>query len=181
MRTRSPHPRILTALVVATTIIAGAIVPISPLRAQSAADIFDQMIERQLDRLSGIENILLEQETMGVVTTVYLVKEMVDGAPVLKPHRTVMGGVNLPLDGGGMGPDAWSGSPRVHRQWSDRFRVDGTETTARSAVICTRFTPRFHGRASRTWAGAGWIRTRWRSNWPKWRSGSTICRWPSAT
>jgi hypothetical protein len=94
--------------------------------AQSAADIFDQMLDRQRQGLSGIESLLIEQETMGVVTTLYMVKEMVDGEPVLMPRMTVVGGMNVPIQGN-EGPDAWSGSARVHRQWADRFRLDGTE------------------------------------------------------
>jgi hypothetical protein len=110
-----------------------ATVMATPAVAQSAADIFDQMLDRQRQGLSGIDNLLIEQETMGVVTTLYLVKEMVDGEPVLRPRMTIVGGMNVPIQGS-EGPDAWSGSARVHRQWADRFRVDGTEDVNGRAV-----------------------------------------------
>ncbi len=117
---------VLTALFsgVVTTAVATAVA--TPAAAQSAADIFDQMVEQQRQGLSGIENLLIEQETMGVATTLYMVKEVVDGEPMLTPRMTVVGGMTMPIEGT-EGPDAWSGSARVHRQWADRFRVDGTE------------------------------------------------------
>lgn len=124
MRTRARRPRLVVNLVASLAVV--AMMSTTPLAAQSAADIFDQMLDRQRERLSGIENILIEQETMGMVTTLYLVKELVDGEPTLKPRMTSVGGMSVPLDGEA-GPDAWSGSPSVHRQWADRFRVDGTE------------------------------------------------------
>ena len=60
--------------------------------AQSAADIFDEMLGHQRQRLSAIESLLIEQETMGVSTTLYMVKEVVDGEPMLVPRMTVVGG-----------------------------------------------------------------------------------------
>ena len=94
--------------------------------AQSAADIFDEMLGHQRQRLSAIESLLIEQETMGVSTTLYMVKEVVDGEPMLVPRMTVVGGMTMPVQGN-EGPDPWSGSPTVHRQWADRFRVYGSE------------------------------------------------------
>ena len=134
MTTNSPRRLLLTALVAGMATAPGAAVTVAtPAAAQSAADIFDQMIDRQRERLSGIESILIEQETMGVATTLYMVKEMVDGEPTLVPRMTVVGGMNVPIQGG-VAADAWSGSARVHRQWADRFRLDGNvEVNGRAA------------------------------------------------
>ncbi len=134
MMTNSPRRLLLTALVagMATAPVA-AVTVATPAAAQSVADIFEHMMDRQRQRLSGIESILIEQETMGVVTTLYMVKEMVDGEPTLIPRMTVVGGMNVPIRGG-TAPDAWSGSARVYRQWAERFRLDGTgEVNGRAA------------------------------------------------
>lgn len=54
-------------------------------QAQSARDILNRTLEAHDRRLAGVENVTIRQEVMGIMSTAHLVKEMVDGHPVLRP------------------------------------------------------------------------------------------------
>jgi hypothetical protein len=121
MKTSSDRPRLLTTVCIAVAALSVATSAV----AQSGPEIMRQMMERQLARLANIDDLLIEQEVMGVSTTLYLVKEMVRGQPTLVPRMTVVGGENMPMSGD-VPPSGWSGSPEFYVQWADRFELDGT-------------------------------------------------------
>ena len=112
------------AAVVVAPVVA-AIVTATPAAAQTGPDIMRNMMERQLARLAGIENLLIEQEVMGVSTTMYLVKETVNGQPTLVPRMNIVGGEAMPISGE-VPLNGWSGSPEFYVQWADRFELAGS-------------------------------------------------------
>jgi hypothetical protein len=65
--------------------MAAALIAPQDARAQSATDILTRALEAHDRRLAGVENVTLRQEMMGIPSTAYLVKEMVDGHAVLRP------------------------------------------------------------------------------------------------
>ncbi len=121
MKTSSDLPRLLTAVCVALVSTSVA----TSVSAQNGPDLMRQMMELQLARLVNIDNLLIEQEVMGVSTTLYLVKETVNGQPTLVPRVTISGGDAMPCEG-----DApltgWSGSPEFYVRFADRFVLDAT-------------------------------------------------------
>lgn len=127
MKTSSDRPRrvvaLRTLLVVAVAIVMAATA--QPTESQTGPEIMQQMVDRQRERLSDIESLLIEQELMGIPTTLYLVKETVDGQPALVPRVTTFGGMNVPLPR--LALDAWSGSAEIYAEWVDRFSLDGTD------------------------------------------------------
>ena len=152
MKTSSDHPRLLTAVCAVMAPMAAVMAPVAalmaplaatvaplavvvapvavvmtatPVAAQTGPDIMRSMMERQLARLAGIENLLIEQEVMGVSTTLYLVKETVNGQPTLVPRMNIVGGEAMPISGD-VPLSGWSGSPEFYVQWADRFELDGS-------------------------------------------------------
>lgn len=124
MKTSSDY-HLLRAAVCAILASVAVLVSATPAAAQSGPEIMQQLIDRQRERLAGIESLLIEQKVMGIATTFYLVREMVDGNPTLVPRMTMMGGMNVPLPRVAL--DAWSGSAEVYGEWAERFSLDGTD------------------------------------------------------
>jgi len=152
MKTHSDRPRLPKALCAAMASLAAAVAPLgaviaplaavtspvatlvapvaavmaaTPLAAQSGPEIMSQVIERQRERLSGIESLLIEQEIMGIPSTLYMVKEMVDGEPTLVAQATLVGGMTVPIPRVAL--DAWSGSAELYGQLAERFTLDGSD------------------------------------------------------
>jgi len=125
MKTNSDRCRLLKAVCVVVGAAAG-LMSATAAAAQSGPEIIQQVLDAQRDRLSGIESLLIEQELMGMATTLYLVKETVDGEPTLVVQTTTIAGMNVPLPQ--IVLDAWSGSAAVYGRWVERFKLDGTDT-----------------------------------------------------
>lgn len=101
-------------------------------RAQSAADILARTVERHEARLVGVEDVTIRQETMGMSTTVHLVKEMVDGRPTLRVQEVDAGA--LPVDPTddlmGLWADPWA----FEGEWADRWRLEGSGSVGGEAT-----------------------------------------------
>lgn len=70
---------------------AGLLAP--PVAAQSGTDVFERMRQAYEQRMAGIRNYTIVQETMGVETVSYFEREMVDGHPIFRLRRTGVNGV----------------------------------------------------------------------------------------
>lgn len=60
---------------------------------QSGADVFESMRDAYERRMSGVRDYTIVQDMMGVQTTMYFEKEMVDGQPIFRLRRTETGGM----------------------------------------------------------------------------------------
>jgi len=94
------------------------------LQAQSAAEIMQRAVEAQAERLSGIENITLVQEVMGMETSMYMEKRDMGGTSVLYPVSVTMGGMTQPVPQD-MSQADWA-SP-FQEAWVERARLVGEE------------------------------------------------------
>ncbi len=127
MRTESNRSILHTAMIgIMIAVVVSAAVSIAPAAAQTGPEILQQMIDRHQERLTGIDNILIEQEMMGFGSSLYLVKEMVDGTPTMVPRTMNVAGMNIPTDEAAF-IEAWTGSARVFGQFAERFTLDGTQ------------------------------------------------------
>jgi hypothetical protein len=109
-----------------TNVLVLAILAASPAlaEAQDAADLMRRALAAQAERLSGVQNVTLVQETMGMGITVYMEKKDVGGTPVMIPISVTMGGMTneVPQD---MAQADWS-SP-FQEDWVERTRLVATE------------------------------------------------------
>ena len=126
MRTESNRSVPRTAMVgIMIAVAVSAAASVAPAAAQTGPEILQQMIDQHQERLAGVENVLIEQEMMGFGSSLYLVKEMVDGTPTLVPRSMNVAGMNIPADEASF-IEAWTGSARVFGQFAERFTLDGS-------------------------------------------------------
>lgn len=92
--------------------------------AQSVSQILEQAWERNEARLARIENLRIQQETMGVSIVLYMVKEMVEGSPVLRPHSVQVAGMGN-LGQQSAGDELWTDGKQMYLDWADRWSLDG--------------------------------------------------------
>lgn len=117
-RTRRVAVRLVGLFVVAVLAVPAAA------HAQSAQDIITRAMDSYEARLSGIENLTIEVEAMGMTVETYLVKEMVDGRPVLQPVSTDVEG--MPSDTAALETDdMWAESWRMFDDTQDRWTLEG--------------------------------------------------------
>lgn len=117
-RTRRCAVRLVGLFVVAVLAVPAAV------HAQSAQDIMTRAIESYETRLSGVENVTIDVEVMGMTVETYLVKEMVDGRPVLQPVSTDVEG--MPSDTAEVETDdMWAESWRMFDDTQDRWTLEG--------------------------------------------------------
>lgn len=93
--------------------------------AQSGPDLMQAALDAQSDRLSGIQNVTIVQEVMGMETSVRMEKTEMDGAAVLMPVSVSVGGMTNPIPQD-MAQGDWA-SP-FQAAWVDRAKVVGQET-----------------------------------------------------
>lgn len=93
--------------------------------AQSGPDLMQAALDAQADRLSGIENVTIVQEVMGLETSVRMEKTELDGTPVLMPVSVSVGGMTNPIPQD-MAQADWA-SP-FQAAWVDRAKAEGQET-----------------------------------------------------
>ncbi len=115
-------PRPIRTLMLTATLVAAPAIAV----AQSPAEIVGRMMERYSESTANIDNLLVEQDVMGMPSSIFLVKELVDGGPMFVPQTTIVAGNRIPTEGR---PSAspWSGSVQGFRQMADRFELEGTE------------------------------------------------------
>jgi hypothetical protein len=66
----------------------------------------------------------MQQEVMGIGITTYMVKEIVEGDPILRPHSVQAGGLgNLPQQTFSDG--FWNDGKQMYLDWADRWRLEG--------------------------------------------------------
>ncbi len=112
--------------------LAAALLSPGPAAGQDAQTILSEAMDRYRDRLTAVEDLTIRQEIMGVTTTSYLVKESVDGYPLLKPADSDGAATEFgPMDAVG---ELWA-SPHhlfveLAHEWSleGRGSVNGEET-----------------------------------------------------
>ncbi|MDH3457390.1 MAG: DUF5339 domain-containing protein [Gemmatimonadota bacterium] len=63
--------------------------------AQSSSDILNRMMKSYEQRIAGVDNYTLVQDAVGVETTQYFVKEMVNGRPVFRLSKSIVGGMMI--------------------------------------------------------------------------------------
>ena len=91
---------------------------------QTAAEIMERALEAQAERLSGIENITIVQEVMGMETAMYMEKRDMNGTPVLFPVSVSVGGMENPIPQE-MAQTDWA-SP-FQEAWVERAQLVGEE------------------------------------------------------
>jgi len=96
----------------------------SLLQAQSGASLMRNALEAQADRLSGIENVTITQEVMGMETSVRMEKSVVDGTPVLLPVSVTVMGMTQPIPADDAQAD-WANP--FQEAWVERAEVVGQE------------------------------------------------------
>jgi hypothetical protein len=99
----------------------------APVVAQSAAGILGEAMERHDARLAGVENVTILQDVMGMSTTMYMVKEVVDGHAALRPVEGEIGGggeFDLEEDV----HDLWASPHQFYVELADRWVLDGRES-----------------------------------------------------
>jgi hypothetical protein len=92
--------------------------------AQNAADLMRRAISAQADRLSGVRDVTIVQEVMGMELSMYMEKKDVGGTPVLMPVSMSMGGAFNPVPPEAAQAD-WSNP--FQEEWVDRTKLVGTE------------------------------------------------------
>lgn len=90
-------------------------------QAQSAQEILGRALEANSRRLAGIDNLTVRQDAMGVSTTTYLEKEMVEGYPVLYPRH--VGAMGVEMDDEGW--EFWADPRSLYGEAADKWILEG--------------------------------------------------------
>lgn len=116
---RSPGWSLPAALAVTAGLAAGSV----GAEAQSAQDILGEALELHEQRLGGVDDLTIRQEVMGMSTVTYMVKEEMDGRPMLRVHS--VDGADDAAQSSADITDAWA-DPRVfYEEWGDRWTLEG--------------------------------------------------------
>ncbi len=92
--------------------------------AQNGADIMARAMEAQAERLSGVNNITVTQNAMGMDMTHFMEKRDVDGVPTLVPVSISVGGQPMPMPSDA-GEGDWANP--FQKEWADRTQYEGKE------------------------------------------------------
>ena len=100
-------------------------------QAQDASGLMRRAVEAQAERLTGVENVTIVQDMMGMEMTMYMEKRDAGGTPVLMPVSvSMMGRTNvIPQD---MAQTDWSNP--FQEEWIERTRLVGEEQLDGHAV-----------------------------------------------
>jgi hypothetical protein len=104
------------------SLAAASLLAPAPALTQSAEQILSTALTQHEARMRGIENYTLVQEVMGIETTVYFEREMVDGRPMYRSRVVSAGGQGVPVGGG------WESPYEGFAEFASRARYQGTET-----------------------------------------------------
>lgn len=117
-KTHSARRRVLAP----AALVALALAP-SVAAAQAAQDVLSDALGLYEQRLDGVDDVTIRQEVMGMPTTTYMVKEEVEGRPVLQV-RSVDGAAE-PAQGTENLTDAWADPRTFYEEWADRWTLEG--------------------------------------------------------
>lgn len=122
----SPAPPCRAFLLPAVLVALIPLLAPSPVTAQSAGEILTRAMEAHEVRLAGIDDLVIEQEIMGFSATTYMVKEDVDGRPVLRTRSTT----GIPTGAGEMDPgdvagEIWADPWGVYKDGIERWTMEG--------------------------------------------------------
>jgi len=113
-------------IALASTVLTLAALAAAPgtMQAQSGADLMKRAMDKQAERLAGVENVTITQEVMGMELVVYMEKREGEGGPILVPVTTIMAGIPNAIPQDEASAD-WSNP--FQKEWADRSRVVGEE------------------------------------------------------
>lgn len=94
-----------------------------PVAAQSGPDLMRRAAAAHEERLSGVENVTIVQEMMGMETTLYMERRDIGGTATLVPVETDVGGMTVPSPE--INSSNWSAA--FQDEWIERIRAEGTE------------------------------------------------------
>lgn len=94
-----------------------------PVAAQSGPDLMRRAAAAHEARLSGVENVTIVQDMMGMETTLYMERRDIGGTATLVPVETEVGGMTVQSPE--MNPSGWSSA--FQDEWIERTRAEGTE------------------------------------------------------
>jgi hypothetical protein len=93
-------------------------------QAQEAEALMRRAMEAQAERLAGVENVTIVQETMGMEMSMYMEKRDFAGTPMLLPVSLTAGGMTQTMPEDLVQPD-WSNP--FQEAWVERTRLVGTD------------------------------------------------------
>ncbi len=115
----------------ALSVVGLAILP-SATSGQDAADLMRRAMAAQAERLSGVENVTIVQETMGMEMSMYMEKRDAGGTPILMPVSVTVAGMTnaVPQD---MAQADWSNP--FQEEWVEHTRFVGREDLDGETVL----------------------------------------------
>jgi hypothetical protein len=124
-RSRPFHSRwALRAVAGGLALAAGALAGPLAASAQSAQEILAQALEYHEARLANVDDVTVTQEIMGLPMTTYMVRETVDGRPILRPRTSEAAGFQTEMDF-----DAaeafWANPWELYESAADRWILEG--------------------------------------------------------
>jgi hypothetical protein len=87
------------------------------------AQVLERALARHLERMEGVENYTMVQTVMGMETTVYFEREVVDGRPRYRSRVVSVAGQGVPA-----APDEWEDLYDGFATYAERATLRGTET-----------------------------------------------------
>lgn len=115
-------------LLFATALAAAPLLAAAPASAQSVEDIMNTAIEKYEQRMAGIDNYTVVQQTLGTTVTTYYEKKIVDGKPVFVSSTVSIAGQERPSPATGEFADIRQFAD--HATYEGREDVDGHSTYA---------------------------------------------------
>jgi hypothetical protein len=103
-----------------------------PLEGQTAEQILAQAMALHEQRLAGVQNVTIRQDVMGFSTTTYMVKEMVDGRPVLRPQ--VVDAAGAAMDPTEDLAEFWSDLGMLYDEMAHRWTLEGESSVGDRAT-----------------------------------------------
>jgi hypothetical protein len=91
--------------------------------ASPGAQILERALARHLQRMEGIDNYALVQTVMGMESTAYFEREVVDGRPRFRSRLVSVGGQRVPTE-----PDEWEDLYDAFAAYAERTTLRATET-----------------------------------------------------
>ncbi|MGD2120101.1 MAG: hypothetical protein PVJ76_00080 [Gemmatimonadota bacterium] len=103
--------------------------------AQDAQALMRRAMEAQAERLAGVENVTIVQETMGMEMSMYMEKQEIGGTPVLMPVSVTAAGMTQTMPQDMVQPD-WSNP--FQEAWIERTQLVGRDELEGNEVLVFR-------------------------------------------
>ncbi|NNM05468.1 MAG: hypothetical protein HKO65_10225 [Gemmatimonadetes bacterium] len=113
-------------------VLAGLAVLPQAAGAQDAADLMKRAMAAQTERLSGVENVTIVQEMMGMEMSMFMEKRDAEGTPILVPVSVTMAGMTNAVPQDMAGAD-WSNP--FQEEWVEHTRFVGREELDGETVL----------------------------------------------